>query len=72
MRKLVANIREGDRVVGWAIACKSCALLFIGREDALYCSGACQMVGYRNRAREERPKEASGNSFMGSLVGFNE
>ena len=68
MRKLVANIREGERIVGWAIVCKSCGLLFIGRVDALFCSNACQMVIHRGHKR----KEGSDNSFMGSLVGFND
>ena len=67
MRKLVANIREGDRVVGRAIKCSTCRLLFIGREDALFCSDACRQAAYR-----ERVKPGTRDFFTGKLAGFNE
>ena len=51
MRKLVSNIREGDRVAGTAVLCKACRLLFIGRDDALFCSDACRQAGYRGRIK---------------------
>ena len=51
MRKLWADIREGDRVVGWAIKCSACRLLFIGREDALFCSDGCRQAAYRGRLK---------------------
>ncbi len=51
MRKRVANIREGDRVTGWAIKCSACRSLFIGREDALFCSDACRQAEYRERLK---------------------
>ena len=52
MRIRLENIREGERIAGWAIVCKSCRLLFIGRIDALFCSNACQMVVHRERKQE--------------------
>jgi hypothetical protein len=64
MRKLVANIREGDRVAGVAILCKTCRLLFIGRADALFCSDGCRQAAYRGRLGEKDGDAGAG--LMGS------
>ena len=49
MRKLLKDFEIGDRIVGWVSGCYVCGVLFVSRQDALFCSNACQMVAYRRR-----------------------
>ena len=51
MKKLVDNLRLGDRVVGWVSQCETCTVLFISRRFAQYCSDACRVAAYRGRKR---------------------
>ena len=44
MKKLLKDLAEGDRIVGWVKRCERCKSLFVSRKDARFCCDACRVA----------------------------
>lgn len=46
-RRLLRDLREGERVSGWIVRCVVCGVLFVGRKGSRFCSGRCRQREWR-------------------------
>lgn len=59
---LVKDIAPGDKVRGTAGECRTCGVLFVGRDDAIYCGNTCRMSWTRKQeAQPSRDNAQNGN-----------
>ena len=54
-RVLVKDLEPGMKVPRWVLRCSGCSEVFLGYQDAQYCSDACRQAAFRGRP-EKRDK----------------